>query len=166
MRSALEQVTALAPKPRGTTPARLAVRQVTGPPEGCREIPDRDRAQPRNPLALNDLAYALGSIWKLQEALPFARRAVDAAPESDSCPRHTGLNEYLSGTTADLGAFDGCQPAPSGNREIRLHAAIVSAAGGSWAESKNTSRRRCASNLARRGADVLDPPTPARERRK
>jgi Tfp pilus assembly protein PilF len=95
-------------------------------------------AQPRNSLALNNLAYALGVYLKTpEEALPFARRAVAAAPESASILDTLAWIEYLTGNTTEAVKLltEAIRRAP-GNAEVRLHAAIVSAAAGSWAETE------------------------------
>ena len=138
VRSALEQATELAPN---AIAAQLRLAMLYGRLQDHRKAVERYRividAQPRNALALNNLAYALGVYLKSpHEALPFARRAVAAAPEAGSVLDTLGWIEYLSGNTAEAAKLltDASRRTP-GNGEIRLHVAIVSAANGSWADS-------------------------------
>jgi uncharacterized protein (TIGR03790 family) len=137
-RLALEQTTALAPK---AVAAQLRLAAVYGRLQEHQKAVERYRivieAQPQNPLALNNLAYALGVHLKTpEEALPFARRALAVAPESPGILDTVGWIEYLSGNTTAAARLltDASRRQPE-NSEIRLHTAIVSAAAGSWTES-------------------------------
>jgi uncharacterized protein (TIGR03790 family) len=138
VRVALERMTALAPN---AIAAQLRLATLYGRLQEHGKAVERYRivieAQPRNHVALNNLAYALGIYLKNpEEALPFARRAVAVAPESGGTLDTLGWIEYLSGnvTAAEKLLTDASRRIPH-NAEIRLHAAIVSAAIGSWAES-------------------------------
>jgi Tfp pilus assembly protein PilF len=138
-RLALEQTTALAPK---AVAAQLRLAMVYGRLQEYRKAVERYQivieAQPQNPMALNNLAYALGVHLKTPEqALPFARRALAVAPESPVVLDTVGWIEHLSGNTATAAKLltDASRRNPD-NAEIRLHAAIVSAAAGSPAEGE------------------------------
>jgi uncharacterized protein (TIGR03790 family) len=138
VRVALEQMTALAPR---ATAAQFRLATLYGTQQEHRKAVERYRmviqAEPRNPSALNNLAYALGVHLKNpEEALPFARRAVAASPESGSILDTLGWIEYLAGNTAEATKLltDASRRNPE-NSEIRLHAAIVAAAAEYWAES-------------------------------
>lgn len=138
VRVALERMTTLAPNATAAQ-QRLALLYDSLREHG--KAVERYRivieTQPRNSVALNNLAYALGVHLKSpKEALPFARRAVAAAPESAGILDTLGWIEYLAGNTTEAVRLltEASRRAP-GNAEIRLHAAIVSAAAGSWAET-------------------------------
>jgi TolB-like protein len=66
-------------------------------PELAREITDSIRRarelDPENPSVLIGLAVASASLWKLQDALPFAERAVSLSPNQDSA--HFALGSVL-----------------------------------------------------------------------
>ena len=140
VRVALERMTTLAPNATAAQ-QRLALlyerlREHGKAVERYRIVIE---AQPRNSVALNNLAYGLAvHLNSPREALPFARRAVAAAPESASILDTLGWVEYLAGNTAEAVRLltEASRRAP-GTAEIRLHAAIVSAAAGSWAETES-----------------------------
>jgi len=138
-RLALEQTTALAPK---AVAAQLRLAIVYEKLQEHRKAVERYQivveAQPKNPLVLNNLAYALGVHLKAPgEALPFARRALAVAPESPIVLDTAGWIEFLSGNTATAAKLlsDASRRNPDSS-EIRVHAAIVSAAANAWAESQ------------------------------
>jgi Tfp pilus assembly protein PilF len=82
--------------------------------------------------ALNNLAYALAVHRKMpKEGLPFARRAIAAAPTSPTVLDTLGWIHYLLGDHASAAKLmDEVLRADTLNPEIRLHAAIVFAAAG------------------------------------
>jgi uncharacterized protein (TIGR03790 family) len=169
-RAALEQTTALAPK---AVAAQLKLAMVYGKLQEHRKAVERYRivieAQPQNPMALNNLAYALGVHLKTpEEALPFARRALALAPESSVVLDTVGWIEYLSGNTATAAKLlsDASRRNPD-NAEIRLHTAIVSAGAGSWLETETHLREalRLDPSLAKR-EDVVSLQRKLGERRK
>jgi uncharacterized protein (TIGR03790 family) len=88
--------------------------------------------QPEQPIALNNLAYALATHRKAPaEALPFARRAVALAPRSPVVLDTLAWIEYLTGNSAVATMLfeDAIQLGPA-IAEIRLHAAEAFAANG------------------------------------
>ena len=131
-------MTALAPN---AIAAQVRLATLYGTLQEHRKAVERYRivvqAEPRNALALNNLAYALAVYLKNpEEALPFARRAVAASPESGSILDTLGWIEYLAGNTTEAAKLltDASRRIPE-NSEIRLHAAIVAAAAESWGDS-------------------------------
>jgi tetratricopeptide (TPR) repeat protein len=163
-------MTALAPN---AIAAQLRLANQYGRSQEHRKAVERYRivieAQPRNAVALNNLAYALGVHLKNpEEALPFARRAVAAEPESGGMLDTLGWMEYLSGNTAVAAKLlaDASRRIPESS-EIRLHTSIVFAAVGSWTESETHLKEalRLDPSLAKR-EDVLSLQRKLAERRK
>ena len=170
VRVALEQMTALAPN---AIPAHFRLATQYGRLREYRKAVERYRivieAQPRNALALNNLAYALGiHLRNPEEALPFARRAVAAEPESGGMLDTLGWMEYLTGNTAAAAKLlaDASRRIPE-SAEVRLHAAIALAAVGSWADSATNLKEavRLDPSLAKR-EDVVNLQRNLSERRK
>jgi uncharacterized protein (TIGR03790 family) len=93
------------------------------------------KMQPRNVLALNNLAYAL-AVRKNSpaEALPFAERAITLAPQDPNVLDTVGWIQHLNGNSREAAKVlaDAVRRAPN-VAEIRLHAAFVNAAIGSLA---------------------------------
>lgn len=94
--------------------------------------------QPRNALALNNLAYLTATHLKRPaDALPLAQRAMGLAPQNPIIGDTLGWIQYLLGDTATAVRIIGAaaKAAPN-NAEIRLHAAVVSAATGARAAAE------------------------------
>jgi uncharacterized protein (TIGR03790 family) len=94
--------------------------------------------EPRNTLALNNLAYRLGSDGaNLPEALELARRAYTLAPGEGTIADTLGWLEHLAGNRQEAVRLlrQAVQRVP-GHAEIRLHAAIVLAEAGATAEAR------------------------------
>ena len=92
-------------------------------------------AQPRNPIALNNLAYNLGVHQRMPaEALPIAQRAAAVAPNDPNVLDSLGWIQHLAGNDADAAKLlaAAIRLAPN-NAEVRLHAAVVFAARGAVA---------------------------------
>jgi len=95
--------------------------------------------QPRNALALNNLAYSLAVNRKSPaEALPLAQQAVAAAPNEGTILDTLAWVQHLVGdnATAAKTIFEASRRVP-GNPEIRLHAAIINAANGARAVAED-----------------------------
>ena len=88
--------------------------------------------EPDNASALNNLAYALAVHQKMPaEALPFARRAVTAAPTNPSVLDTLAWVQHLLGDDASaVKLVDQIVKSNTLNAGLRLHAAIVYAAVG------------------------------------
>ena len=94
--------------------------------------------QPRNVVALNNLAYRLGNQGgDLTEALELARRAHTLTPADGTIADTLGWIEHLSGNRQEAVKLirQAAQRVP-GNAEVRLHAAIVLAQAGAVAEAR------------------------------
>lgn len=94
--------------------------------------------QPRNVVALNNLAYRLGTEGgDLTEALELARRAHTLAPADGTIADTLGWIEHLSGNRQEAVKLirQAAERVP-GNAEVRLHAAIVLAQAGAVAEAR------------------------------
>jgi uncharacterized protein (TIGR03790 family) len=94
--------------------------------------------QPRNPIALNNLAYRLGTAGgDLTEALELARRAHTLVPADGTIADTLGWIEHLSGNRQEAVKLlrQAAERVP-GNAEVRLHAAIVLAEAGAVAEAR------------------------------
>lgn len=95
--------------------------------------------QPNHTVALNNLAYALAVFQKVPaEALSFAQRAVALMPNDPNILDTLGWVQYLMGNSVDAAKTmaDAVRRAPQ-SPELRLHAAIVYAAGGARAVAEN-----------------------------
>jgi tetratricopeptide (TPR) repeat protein len=93
--------------------------------------------EPRNVIALNNLAYALAVRTKeLDEALTIARRAYGVAPEDPNVLDTLGWIEHLKGDPQEAATRlrAAAQRAPN-SADIRLHAALVLAKAGAIAEA-------------------------------
>jgi uncharacterized protein (TIGR03790 family) len=93
--------------------------------------------EPRNVIALNNLAYALAVRTKeLDEALTIARRAYGVAPEDPNVLDTLGWIEHLKGDSQEAATRlrAAAQRAPN-SADIRLHAALVLAKAGAIAEA-------------------------------
>jgi len=132
-KKAFEEAIALAPK---AVALHLAVAGLEEQAEAYDAAIGRYRQvlelQPANIIALNNLAYAL-AVRSNQpaEALPLARKAATLAPRSGSILDTLGWIEHLLGNhevAADL-LRDAVKLLPT-DAEVRLHAAVVSAAAG------------------------------------
>jgi uncharacterized protein (TIGR03790 family) len=91
--------------------------------------------QPKNPIALNNLAYGIAVHEKAPaEALPFARQAVEMAPNEPSILDTLAWVQHLLGNDAEAAKLlaAAVRLAPT-NSEIRLHAAIAYAGRGAQA---------------------------------
>lgn len=90
--------------------------------------------QPRNAVALNNLAFRLASQNpEATEALPLARRAAALAPQDPKVLDTLGWILYLRGAYGEAaGILADAVRKDQGTAEIRLHAAIVAAAVGSY----------------------------------
>jgi uncharacterized protein (TIGR03790 family) len=94
--------------------------------------------QPRNVVALNNLAYRLGTGGgDLAEALELARRAHTLVPADGTIADTLGWLEHLSGNRQEAVKLirQAAERVP-GNAEVRLHAAIVLAEAGAVAEAR------------------------------
>lgn len=94
---------------------------------------------PRNAVALNNLAYALAVKRKSpNEALPLAQRAVVASPNDGTVIDTLAWIQHLLGDdmTAAKTIYQAVRRAP-GVAEIRLHAAVINAALGARAVAEN-----------------------------
>lgn len=94
--------------------------------------------QPRNAVALNNLAYRLAvDKGQIAEALPFARRAVSLNPGNPSMLDTLAWIEHLMGNHAEAARlFTTALARGSLTAEIHLHAAIVYAANGARAAAE------------------------------
>ena len=94
--------------------------------------------QPRNVVALNNLAFALSAAAETRdEAFEFASRAYALAPADGTIIDTLGWIEHLRGNGAEAARLIriAAQRAPQ-HAEIRLHAAVVLAASGTLAEAR------------------------------
>jgi uncharacterized protein (TIGR03790 family) len=94
---------------------------------------------PRNPTALNNLAYSLAvNKNNPKEALPIARQALAVSPQNGTVLDTLAWVEYLSGdvTTAAKRIPLAVQSEP-GSPDIRLHAATIYAAAGARAVAQD-----------------------------
>lgn len=135
-RAALEEATALAPD-LGAAALQLALLYE--------EAGQLDRAiqryrrvielQPRNAIALNNLAYRLAMDKRAYgEAAPLARKAVTLAPNIPTVLDTLGWIEHLMGNNAEAARiFTRALKQNPRIAEVRLHAAIVYAATGATA---------------------------------
>lgn len=138
-RTALEQATRLAPQ---AAFAHLQLAVLYDAEGKFEESLVRYRRvvelQPRNVVALNNLAYALATRHnKLAEALPLAQRALAIAPQNASLLDTVAWIEHLQGNDASAARriATAVRLAP-GNADVRLHAAIINAAAGATAVAK------------------------------
>lgn len=95
--------------------------------------------QPNHTVALNNLAYALAVFQKMPgDALPFAQRAAALTPNDPNVLDTLGWVQHLMGNSVDAAKTiaDAVRRAPQ-SAELRLHAAIVYAAGGARAVAEN-----------------------------
>lgn len=135
-RQALEQAAALAPD-SATVHLQLGVflEQLDDHNGSLAAYRKVIAVQPRNAVALNNLAYGLAVYQKMPaEALPFAQQAVALAPGEPNVTDTLAWIHHLMGNDAEaarlLAAALKLAPASS---EIRLHAAVVFAARGAQA---------------------------------
>lgn len=85
--------------------------------------------EPGNPIALNNLAYALAEHRKQpKEALPFAERAYAVMPTPDIADTLGWIHHLLGDDKAAIPLIEKALSAAPGNIELLLHAAIVHAA--------------------------------------
>jgi Tfp pilus assembly protein PilF len=129
----LEEATRLAPQ---AIAAHLQLARMYEQDNNIDAAIDRYRqviaAQPRHVAALNNLAYALATQRKAPaEALPLARRAVEAAPGNPAILDTLAWIEFLNGDLANATPRIGqaVRLAPQ-SAELRLHAAAIYAAAG------------------------------------
>jgi Flp pilus assembly protein TadD len=133
-RQALEQAAELAPKAVGLQLRLATIYERDG---------DFDRAQPlyelvldvqpQNVVALNNLAYGLAVHRKTPEkARPLAAKALGLAPREPTIADTMAWIEHLLGNNAAAAKLIGAaaKGAPN-NKDIRLHAAFIYAAGDS-----------------------------------
>jgi len=94
--------------------------------------------QPNNPVALNNLAYALAVHQKAPvEALPLAQKAVSLAPNDPTLLDTLAWIQHLLGNTDEAAKlFTQALRRGTDSPEILLHAAIVYAAAGAHAAAK------------------------------
>jgi len=137
--SAFEEATRLAPAFAGAHFQLAALLERQGNREGAAERYRRViELQPRNVLALNNLAYLTATHLKRPaDALPLAQRALGLAPQNPVILDTLGWVQYLLGDTVTAARMLGAaaKGAPN-NAEVRLHAAIVSAASGARAAAE------------------------------
>jgi tetratricopeptide (TPR) repeat protein len=91
--------------------------------------------QPRNAVALNNLAYALATRHNAAaEALPFAQRALAIAPQTGAFIDTVAWIEHLQGNDAAAARrIASAVRVSPGSADVRLHAAIINAAAGARA---------------------------------
>jgi uncharacterized protein (TIGR03790 family) len=94
--------------------------------------------QPRNAVALNNLAYIMAVYQKRPaEALPLARRALAAAPQSAVILDTLAWVQHLLGDNANaLKMLAAAAKGAPNNADVRLHTAIVTAATGARAAAE------------------------------
>jgi uncharacterized protein (TIGR03790 family) len=135
-RSALEEATRLAPQ---AAYAQLQLALYYSQDQKLDQAAERYRKvielEPRNGLALNNLAYDLATRQnKAMEALPLAERALATATQNAAFLDTVAWIEHLLGRDADAARRIALavQGAPS-SADIRLHSAIINAAAGAAA---------------------------------
>jgi Flp pilus assembly protein TadD len=96
-------------------------------------------AEPKHAMALNNLAYRLATDGKSpKEALPFAQRAVAAAPQSPTILDTLAWVQYLLGDVSEaVSTMAAALKGDPRNAEIRLHAAVIYAANGARAVARD-----------------------------
>jgi uncharacterized protein (TIGR03790 family) len=137
--AALTRATELAPD-SATLHLRLAsLHEEAGDEEraiaGYRKVLE---LEPRNPVALNNLAYRIAtSGGDMEEALDLARRAYTLVPADGVIADTLGWIEHLAGNRQEAVKLmrQAVQLVP-GNADVRLHAAIVLAEAGAVAEAR------------------------------
>jgi uncharacterized protein (TIGR03790 family) len=137
--AALEEATTVSPNFSGAQLQLAMVLDQRGDKAGAAERYRKVvELQPRNAVALNNLAYILAVHEKKPaEALPFARRAQVVTPRSPVILDTLGWIQHLTGDTPTaVKTLAAAAKAAPGNAEIRLHAAIVSAAAGAKAAAE------------------------------
>lgn len=135
-RQSLEESTALAPNVPTTQMQLALLLEATGEWQGAEARYARVVAlQPNNALALNNLAYSLATRRKApKQALPLARRAAAAAPKDGMVVDTLAWVEHLLGDIkAAVGHVAQAIALTPRHPEIRLHAAVINAAGGARA---------------------------------
>jgi uncharacterized protein (TIGR03790 family) len=142
-RTALEQATRMAPQ-SGYAHLQLALLldQEGKHEESLQRYRRVVELQPRNGLALNNLAYALATRQNApSEALPFAERALAVAPKNGAFMDTMAWIEYRLGRTAAAARRIALAVAASpDNPDVRLHAAIINAAAGARAVAEQELR--------------------------
>ena len=142
-RSMLEEATRIAPR---AADAQFQLAQLYEQEQNVDGAIGRDRqviaVQPRNGIALNNLAYALAMRRQhLDEALPLARRAVEQSPQNPAFLDTLAWLAYLTGDAMNAAKYAAraVAGAPQ-NPEVRLHAAEIYAAAGDRAAAETELR--------------------------
>ena len=94
--------------------------------------------EPNNILTLNNFAYHLAvRTGQPKEALPYAQRAVNLAPNAGTIMDTLAWVEHLLGDDVSAGRrLAAALQSDPGNADIRLHAAVVYAANGARAAAE------------------------------
>ena len=139
-RQALEQATALAPQIAGAQLRLARMHEEAGEADAAIERYRRVLAsQPRSVAALNNLAYRLALERKnLPEALTHATAAAKLAPQDANVLDTLAWIQHLTGdNAAAIRTMAGALRSGPVSAEIRLHAAVINAAGGARAVAQD-----------------------------
>ena len=112
------------------------------------------KTQPNNPVALNNLAYALAVRQKAPlEAKPLAQKAVALVPNDPALADTLAWIEYLLGNHVEAAKLiERAAKALPANSEVQLHAAFIHAAVNEWpaADRELKAALRISPDLAKR----------------